>query len=282
MQADYSEICRFVTFYSFKGGVGRTLAMVNVAAALAKDNRRVIVIDFDLEAPGLNNILDFGIPARQKGVVDLVHDGIASRTTPDVRKYVYEPKRLNRQFQHGHLWIMPAGDQSNEDRYYQRFTSINWVDLYEHQNGYLFFQDIREGIIREFKPHYVLIDSRTGFTDHGGICTTHLPDIVVLMYYPDRQNLIGIERAAKAVRASRHPEAPNRQAAELLLVASKVPYLEDEEGLLQARLDEFRQRCNSRDPRPPVIYYRPSLKLLKKSCARYIDPTLGSRRLLRR
>jgi cellulose biosynthesis protein BcsQ len=40
-----------ITFYSFKGGVGRTMALVNVAAELAKMGRKVLVVDFDLDAP---------------------------------------------------------------------------------------------------------------------------------------------------------------------------------------------------------------------------------------
>jgi len=42
-----------VTFYSFKGGVGRSMALVNVAEILADRGYRVIICDWDLEAPGL-------------------------------------------------------------------------------------------------------------------------------------------------------------------------------------------------------------------------------------
>ncbi len=37
-----------VTFYSFKGGVGRTMALVNVAFELAKQGRSIMMVDFDL------------------------------------------------------------------------------------------------------------------------------------------------------------------------------------------------------------------------------------------
>ena len=43
-----------VTFYSFKGGVGRTLALVNIGIELAQTGKRVLLVDFDLEAPGLD------------------------------------------------------------------------------------------------------------------------------------------------------------------------------------------------------------------------------------
>ena len=42
-----------VTFYSFKGGVGRTLALLNVAYEIADAGQRVLVVDFDLEAPAI-------------------------------------------------------------------------------------------------------------------------------------------------------------------------------------------------------------------------------------
>ena len=41
------------TFYSFKGGVGRTLALMNVAYRLVSEGNNVTVVDFDLEAPGM-------------------------------------------------------------------------------------------------------------------------------------------------------------------------------------------------------------------------------------
>jgi len=46
---------RVVTFYSFKGGVGRTMSLVNVAHLLARDGFRVLLVDFDLEAPGMTH-----------------------------------------------------------------------------------------------------------------------------------------------------------------------------------------------------------------------------------
>ena len=45
---------RTITFYSYKGGVGRSLLVANVATYLATLGKRVFAIDFDLEAPGLH------------------------------------------------------------------------------------------------------------------------------------------------------------------------------------------------------------------------------------
>lgn len=43
------------TFYSYKGGVGRSMAMANVAEWFYQQGLRVVIIDWDLEAPGLEN-----------------------------------------------------------------------------------------------------------------------------------------------------------------------------------------------------------------------------------
>jgi len=42
-----------VVFYSFKGGVGRSMAVANVGDLLARRGLKVLMIDFDMEAPCL-------------------------------------------------------------------------------------------------------------------------------------------------------------------------------------------------------------------------------------
>src|SRR5262245_6265436 len=46
------------TFYSFKGGVGRSMALANVAELLCDLGLKVLIVDFDLEAPGLERYFD--------------------------------------------------------------------------------------------------------------------------------------------------------------------------------------------------------------------------------
>ena len=42
-----------VTFYSYKGGVGRSFALANTAALLSSWGYRTLCVDWDLDAPGL-------------------------------------------------------------------------------------------------------------------------------------------------------------------------------------------------------------------------------------
>src|SRR6202451_4845255 len=81
------------TFYSYKGGVGRTMALANVAALLAKWGRSVLVIDWDIEAPGIkkffltNDSPSGSIRSSRPGIVDLIH-GQAARREIDWRECI--------------------------------------------------------------------------------------------------------------------------------------------------------------------------------------------------
>src|SRR5882757_480564 len=71
-----------VTFYSYKGGVGRSSTLANVAVLLARWGYRVLAIDWDLEAPGLHYYFKEAMPEEPAGgVIDLAHDFL-NKTPP--------------------------------------------------------------------------------------------------------------------------------------------------------------------------------------------------------
>ena len=78
------------TFYSFKGGVGRTMALVNSAVTLALRRRRVLVVDFDVEAPGLDTFDVLRTREEVPGVIDFVTRYLGSGQAPDVAEYIGE------------------------------------------------------------------------------------------------------------------------------------------------------------------------------------------------
>jgi MinD-like ATPase involved in chromosome partitioning or flagellar assembly len=41
-------VSRIITFYSYKGGTGRSMALANIAWILASAGKRVLAIDWDL------------------------------------------------------------------------------------------------------------------------------------------------------------------------------------------------------------------------------------------
>ncbi len=222
-----------ITFYSFKGGVGRTMALVNVAAELVRRGRRVLVVDFDLEAPGLETYKHLQPPKPHPGIVEYVTEYRQSNAVPNLLDYLYETKPIGKKG--GHLWVMPAG---RRDRAYRTaLANLDWQRLYKDEEGFLLFEDTKLGWQEELKPDYVLIDSRTGDTDVLGICTRQLPDSVVLMFTPNEQNLVGLENVCRDIR--REETEGLKKKIQLHFVAANVPDLDDEQRILRRQLEAF-------------------------------------------
>src|SRR5712691_4859519 len=127
----------WTTFYSYKGGVGRSLALANTAALLVKRGRRVVLIDFDLEAPGLDSFEEFKSVAGKPGVVEYVSEFKETNRAPDITRFVH-PCELPGPLR-GQLWIMPAG---KKDAYYNACRAkLSWADLYENHHGEQFVEN---------------------------------------------------------------------------------------------------------------------------------------------
>ncbi len=246
-----------ITFYSFKGGVGRTMALANVALELVREGRRVLLVDFDLEAPGLDTfqILKPATPSR--GIVDFVSEYYRNGIAPAVTDFVYQP--VLRQDFVGSLFVMPTGAQDHG--YGPRLNSIDWQELYLERDGYVLFEDLKEQWHRLIQPDYVLIDSRTGHTDVGGICTRQLPDAVAVLFFPNEQNLRGLDSVVNDVRAdSSRTSNPIR----LYFVASNIPDLDDEDDIIRGRLNDFREKLHYEELDATIHHYD-SLALLEQT-----------------
>lgn len=247
-----------VTFYSFKGGVGRSMALVNVAVELACQGRSVLVVDFDLEAPGIPTFNIFDRATNRKGMVDYIADYVATREAPDVKDYIYSCEECPSPIT-GKLWVMPAG--SHDPGYSAKLNSIDWQKLYAEQDGYLLFEDMKAQWVSAINPDYVLIDSRTGHTDVGGICTRQLPDAVVLMFFPNQQNLAGLSKIADDIRGEE--TSPRKKKIKRHFVLSNIPDMDDEDGILSSLTNKAKQILNFQTPSAAIHHYN-SLALLNQ------------------
>src|SRR5438477_2508853 len=168
----------WVTFYSYKGGVGRSLALANLATLLAHRSRRIFMIDFDLEAPGLDSFREFGVEGGSPGVVEYAYEFQKTKVAPELEPFVQEC-RFGRHIP-GKVWLMPSGRK--DETYNHKRVGLSWEGLYASGLGELFIENWKAAVFRRYKPDYVFVDSRTGLTDIGGICTLHLPDLVALLF----------------------------------------------------------------------------------------------------
>ncbi|WP_025591961.1 KGGVGR-motif variant AAA ATPase [Agrobacterium tumefaciens] len=247
-----------VTFYSYKGGVGRTMALVNVAAELTRRGRRVLVIDFDLEAPGITSFRQFAGADENIGIIDYVNNYLQSNVAPDASDFITECS-LDIEGKALPIWVLPAG--MRDDQYGQKLAAIDWQDLYENRSGYLLFEDLKQQIaLNAVGFDYVLIDSRTGHTDVGGICTRQLADGVVLMFFPNTQNISGLKTIVEEIRTD---SVVRERSKQLIFCPSRVPDLDDEEGILKVMLDDASQKLRYSRPDCTIKHYD-SLSLVEE------------------
>ncbi|MFB9982646.1 KGGVGR-motif variant AAA ATPase [Mesorhizobium kowhaii] len=217
---------RVITFYSYKGGTGRSMALANIAWVLASAGKRVLTIDWDLEAPGLHRyfqpfLSDKELNGQQsQGVIDMAIDFAVRAATPpkpgekrdsawydaqaDFSKWRQKLRwpsgeAIGLGADHkGEIDFVPAGRQGAD--YAKRVNHFDWHNFYEMLGGGAFFDAAK----RKFAAYdYVLIDSRTGVSDTSGICTVHMPDILVVCFTLNYQSIKGALAVAQSVRKQR-------------------------------------------------------------------------------
>lgn len=216
----------FVTFYSYKGGVGRSLALANVACLMAGHHehpQRVLLWDFDLEAPGLHRLFPTKQPQRY-GFVDLVYEYATTGNIPEIQDYIYESDVPG-------IYILPAGRMS--ESYCDKLQRINWVQFFgsDPKEPGPFFRNLLKSIKLTDNPFdYVLIDSRTGLNDQAGICTQVLSDLLIVLFRLTSQNLDGLEHLIPAIRSQLKKRG--KENTEILPIASQVRATGSEEQSL--------------------------------------------------
>jgi MinD-like ATPase involved in chromosome partitioning or flagellar assembly len=245
-----------ITFYSFKGGVGRTMALVNTGAELARRGLKVLLVDFDLEAPGLSTYDLLRTEKPQPGIVEYVTEFRNTRHSPLVTDFIYEAKPVGKKG--GKLWVMPAGRGDAE--YRRMLNALNWRELYQDEDGFLLFEDTRLQWEADLHPDYVLIDARTGHTDIEGICTRQLADAVVVVFYPNEQNLAGLREVCRHIRAEE--TSGLKKEIKLHFVASNVPDLDDEDRHLRRHLSQFCKALEIPHPHIPIMHRNETFQML--------------------
>jgi uncharacterized protein YegL/energy-coupling factor transporter ATP-binding protein EcfA2 len=238
------------------------MALANVAEILYSRGIKVLMVDFDLEAPGLERyfavdhaVTSYDDVLKHRGVIDMLYsykelrslsqspslvESLSSVTdeanislpVEPLQNFVVDIYKSNDLG--GTLSLIPAGRRWQEEYqlYAERLRDFDWQDFYVNMEGERFFEWFRQetsGI-----SDIVLIDSRTGITEMGGVCTYQLADVVISFVAPNEENLNGIAMVAESLSNDLVKAVRQKRDISLLFVPSRV---DRAEGSL---LDKFK------------------------------------------
>jgi len=235
------------TFYSYKGGVGRTMALANIAELFYQAGLRVLMVDWDLEAPGLERFfpsISLEKTLNKPGLIDMLlryKEQVAQDVGENIPVNFESPKRymINvypDQSGPGELSLLTAGRRSKPHfaEYARAVLTFDWQDFYERWGGELYFNWLREEF--ESLANVTLIDSRTGVTEMGGVCTHQLADTVVMLSTTNKQCIDGTYEMAKTFKMVDSQSLRQGRPLNILVVPARIERAES------ALLDEFQEQ----------------------------------------
>lgn len=177
-----------VSFYSYKGGTGRTTTMANVAVLLAQEGYDVCCIDLDISAPGLDLVfeVDQALLEDKNLLADFFDKGIpfpladmCIEYTKDVLCSKGEPGNSLP----GKLYIFPAPRLPDKRERVEPMID-GMVDAIE--------DGLFDRIFDQLGVDYILLDARSGFSRECAPLFRFSDKIFVSSRFT-RQHLAGLE-----------------------------------------------------------------------------------------
>lgn len=225
-----------VTFYSYKGGMGRTTALTSYALDLAlNQNKKVCIIDCDFEAPGYLNFFNLASDETLKsgeknGVIEFLTD-YSFKKKINIEDYFIQLEKINTTTERlKNLFIVPAGNLSDttlidDSNFYsthrdQYLEGLARVDLANERNIIDGFEALFSQLKEKINPDIILIDSRTGFNDVFGVTALILSDLIVGFFGSSDQTKPGLRFLLDKFYELKYTLKSN---TELLLINSILP-----------------------------------------------------------
>lgn len=274
-----------VTFYSYKGGVGRSMALANLGEWFRLRELRVVMIDWDLEAPGLESFFVATTEERvairaRLGLLDMISSykelyaslpnapqgggsdraaladrvAVLDEALPPLAHVLLPLKAAsNAPASSGKLWLLTAGCRSEKrfDAYAHTVQQFDWEEFYASYDGEAYFEWLRRQLLDPGLADVVLIDSRTGVAEMSGVCTRQLADVVVMFSAPNDQNLEGVAMMARSFTRPDLIAARGGRGIDLIAVPARVDVSEGRP------IDLFEERFRQKlDPYLPETFRR--------------------------
>lgn len=187
-----------VTFFSHKGGVGRSTSLIATALNLTRDGQNVVVVDLDLEAPGLSTTLLAHDPPL--GLVDWIlhpdreHLPLPYRLTAE-RLEVETPSTTPP----GSLHLIPSG--CLDHKYLQMLARLDLQTAHRDDSLRARLTDLFCRIRRDIPTaDIILVDARAGLHEVGGVLLSSLCHLAVFVGTTSKQSLFGLQTVARTLK----------------------------------------------------------------------------------
>lgn len=205
-----------VTFYSLRGGVGRSTALAYTGRILAARGKKVVCVDMDLEAPGLAAL--FG----KEQDIEEGYDLVQLLFTLDQEEEIDLSKYLLRISESTDLYCLPAGKiDANYARLLRFIAPSAWYR--DEYNPYrVLMEQLKNGL--PFTPDVILFDARPGLTSFSGPLLFDLSDLSVVVFFPHPQTKTGTGALVRALLAAQTGrEFEQRLTPEPRFLVSPIP-----------------------------------------------------------
>lgn len=212
-----------ITFYSYKGGVGRSTALASCATYLSYHyGKKIVILDCDFEAPGFTNFFMEvpDSPINKEGLVEYFIDE-ATSDSPILNKYYWQ---VSKQFTgQGDVYVFPAGNLDDTEHLDGAFNThrthylngLTRIDMFSPDVLVNQFEKLLNQIHEEISPDVVFLDSRTGFNDIFGVSVFRLSDVVIGFFGNNTQSVPGLDFFLELLNQESSPR--------LLVVNSIIP-----------------------------------------------------------
>jgi MinD-like ATPase involved in chromosome partitioning or flagellar assembly len=187
---------KIISLHSFRGGTGKSNITSNIANLLFEQDKRVGIIDSDIESPGIHVL--FGID--QLNIKHTLNDYLWKQCS--IKEAAIDVTDALFPHAKGKLYIIPS--------------SLSAVDITKILREGYDIERLIEGyhqMIDELKLDYLLIDTHPGINEET-LLSISISDILFVIMRPDKQDYQG---TAITVELAKKLEVPS-----LLFVVNKV------------------------------------------------------------